>query len=55
MFENARMSILFSPMRDQITGEWIKLHKEELHDLNSPANIVGGIKWRRKRWAAHEA
>jgi hypothetical protein len=34
-FENSRISIIFIPMRDEITGEWIKICKEELNDLNS--------------------
>jgi hypothetical protein len=42
-------------MRDEVTGEWIKLYKEELNDLNSPPNIVRVIKSRRKRWVAHVA
>jgi hypothetical protein len=39
-------------MRDEVTGEWIKLYEEELNDLNSPPNIVGVNKLRRKKWAA---
>jgi hypothetical protein len=42
-------------MRDEVTGEWIKLYEEELNDLNSPPNIVGVNKSRRKKWAAHVA
>jgi hypothetical protein len=39
---------------DGVTGEWRKLHNEELHDMNSP-NIVRVIKSRRLRWTGHVA
>jgi len=55
MYDNSVLSIIFKPMRDEVIGEWIKVHKEELNDLNSPPNFVGVIKSRRKRWAAHVA
>jgi hypothetical protein len=41
--------------RDEVTGVWRKLHKEELNDLYSTHNIVRVIKWRRMRWAGHVA
>jgi len=40
------------PNRDEVTGEWRRLHKKELHDLYSP-NIVRMIKSGRMRWAEH--
>ena len=43
------------PKRDEVTGEWRKLHNEELNDLYCSPNIVRGIKWRRMRWAGHVA
>ena len=43
------------PKRDEVTGEWRKLHNEELNDLYSLPNIVPVIKSRRMRWAAHVA
>ena len=46
---------IFGPKRDGITGEWRKLHNEELNDLYSSPNIVRVIKSRRKRWAGHVA
>ena len=46
---------VFGPMRDEVTGEWRKLHKEELRDLHSLPNIVRVVKSRRMRWAGHVA
>ena len=51
MFENRVLRRIFGPKRDGITGEWIKLHNEELNDLYSSSNIVQVIKSRRMRWA----
>ena len=41
--------------RDEVTGEWRKLHNEELNDLYSLPNIVRVVKLRRMRWAGHVA
>jgi len=46
---------IFGPRRDKVTGEWRKLHKEELNDLYSSPNVVRVIKSRRMRWAGHVA
>jgi hypothetical protein len=46
---------VFGPKRDEVTGEWRKLHNEELNDLYSLLNIVRVIKSRRMRWAGHVA
>ena len=46
---------MFGPRRDEVTGEWGRLHNEELHDLYSSPNIVRVIKSRRMRWAGHVA
>jgi len=46
---------MFGPRRDEVTGEWRRLHKEELNDLYSSPNIVRVIKLRRMRWAGHVA
>jgi transcription termination factor 2 len=46
---------IFGPKRDKVTGEWRKLHNEELHDLYSLSNIVRLIKSRRMKWAGHVA
>jgi hypothetical protein len=46
---------IFGPKRDEVTGEWRKLHHEELHDLYSSPSIIRIIKSRRMRWAGHVA
>ena len=46
---------VFGPKRDEVTGEWRKLHNEELNDQYSLPNIVGMVKSRRMRWAGHVA
>jgi hypothetical protein len=43
------------PKRDEVTGEWRKLHNEELHNLYSSQNIIRQIKSRRMKWAGHVA
>jgi len=55
VFENRVLSRIFGPMRDEVKGEWIKLHNEELNDLYCSTNIVRVIKSRRMRWAGHVA
>ena len=47
--------IEFGPGRDGVTGEWKRLHNEEINDLYCSPNIVRVIKWRRMRWAGHVA
>jgi len=46
---------VFGPKRDEVTGEWRKLHNEELNDLYSLPDIVRVVKLRRMRWAGHVA
>jgi hypothetical protein len=46
---------IFGPRRDKVTGEWMRLHNEELNDLYFSPNIVRVIKSRRIRWAGHVA
>jgi hypothetical protein len=46
---------IFEPKRDEVTGEWRKLHNEELNDLNCSTNIVRVIKSRKIRWVGHVA
>ena len=55
MFENRVLRRLFVPKRDEVTGEWRKLHNEKLNDLYSLPNIVRVVKSRRMRWAGHVA
>jgi hypothetical protein len=46
---------IFGPERDEVTGEWRKLHNEEHRYLYSSPSIIGIIKSRRMRWAGHVA
>ena len=46
---------IFGPRRDEVTGEWRRLHNEELNDLYSSPNTVRMTKSRRMRWAGHVA
>jgi hypothetical protein len=55
VFENRVLRRLFGPKRDEVTGEWTKLHNEELSDLYSLPNIVRVVKSRRMRWVGHVA
>jgi hypothetical protein len=55
VFENRVLRREFEPKRDEVTGEWRKLHNEELNDLYSLPNIVWVVKSRRMRWAGHVA
>ena len=51
VFENRVLRRIFGPRRDEVTGEWRRLHNEELYDLQSSSNITWMNKWRRMRWA----
>ena len=53
VFENMVLRRIFGLKRDEATGEWRRLHNEELNDLYSSPNIVWVIKSRRMRWAGH--
>jgi hypothetical protein len=55
VFENRVLKRIFGPKRDEVTGEWRKLHNEKLHILHSSPNIIRQIKSRRTRWAGHVA
>jgi hypothetical protein len=55
VFENRVLSRIFGPKRGEVTGEWRKLHNEELNDLYCSPTIVRVIKSRRMRWVGHVA
>ena len=55
MFDNRMLRRIFGPKRDEVTGEWTKLHNEELNVLYCSPNIVRVIKSRRMRWAGNVA
>jgi hypothetical protein len=49
VFENRVLRRIFGPRKDEVTGDWRKLHNEELHNLYSSPNIIRIIKSRRMR------
>jgi hypothetical protein len=49
VFENRVLRMILGPKRDEVTGEWRKLHNEELHDFYSPPSKIRMIKTRRMR------
>jgi hypothetical protein len=51
--ENRVLRNIFGPKSDGVTGEWRRLHNDELNDLYSSTNIIRAIKSRRMRWAGH--
>jgi hypothetical protein len=55
VFENRVLRRIFGPKKNEATGEWRRLHNEELNDLYSSPNIIQVIKSRRVRWAGHVA
>jgi hypothetical protein len=55
VFENRVLRRIFGTKRDKVTGEWRRLHNEELNDLYSSLNIIQAIKSRRMRWEGHVA
>jgi hypothetical protein len=55
LFEIRVVRKIFGPKRDEVTGEWRKLHDEELHNLYSSPDIIRQIKSRRIRWAGDVA
>jgi hypothetical protein len=55
VFEDRMLRRIFGPKRDEVTGDWRKLHSEELNDLCSSTNIVRIIKLRRIGWAGYVA
>jgi hypothetical protein len=55
VFENRVLRRIFGPKRDEVTGEWRKLHNKELHNLYLSPDIIRQVKSRRMRWAGHVA
>jgi hypothetical protein len=55
VFENKVLRRIFGPRREEVTGEWRRLHNEEIIDMYCSPNIVRVIKSRRMRWAGHVA
>jgi hypothetical protein len=53
VFESRVLRKIFGPKRDEVTGEWRKLHNEELHDLYCSPTVEQVIKSRRMRWEGH--
>jgi hypothetical protein len=55
VFENRVLRRIFGSKRDEVTGEWRKLHNEELYNLYSSPDIIRQVKSRPMRWAGHVA
>jgi hypothetical protein len=55
VFENTVLRKIFGPKRDEVRGEWRRLHNEELYDLYSSPNIIRVIKSRIMGWAGNVA
>jgi hypothetical protein len=55
LFENRVLRRIFGPKRNEVTGEWRKLHNEELRDLYFSPSITRIMKSRRMRWTGHVA
>jgi hypothetical protein len=53
VFENRVTRRIYGPQRDEVTGKWKRLHKEELNDLYSSNNIIRVIEPIRMRWTGH--
>jgi hypothetical protein len=53
MFDNRVLRQIFGPRRAEVTGDWRKLHNEELHRLYSSPKIIRVIRSRRMKWAQH--
>jgi hypothetical protein len=52
VFEDRVFTRIFGTKRDEVTGEWRKLHNQELNNLYSSPNIIRVIEYRRMRWAS---
>jgi hypothetical protein len=55
MFENRVLRRIFGQKRDEVTGDWRKLHNAEVHNLYSSSNVIKMIKSRRMSWEGYVA
>jgi hypothetical protein len=55
VFENRALRGIFGPNKDEVTGEWRELHKEDLRDLHTSPSIIRIMKSRSRRWTGHVA
>jgi hypothetical protein len=55
VFENRVLMRIFGPERDEVTGDWRKLHNEELHNFDPSPNRIRMMKSRKMKWAGHVA
>jgi hypothetical protein len=55
VFENRVLRGIFGPKREEVTGQWTKLHSGEFHNLYPSPDIIRQMKSRRMRWAGHVA
>jgi hypothetical protein len=55
VFENRVLRRIFGPKKDEVVGEWRKLHIGEFHNLYQSPDIIRQIKSRKKRWATRVA
>jgi hypothetical protein len=53
VFENRVLRRIFGPKGDEVTGQWTKLNRGELHNLYSSPSIIRQIKSRRMKWMGH--
>jgi hypothetical protein len=53
VFENRVLRMIFESKKDEVAGEWRKLHNEELHDFDYSPSIIRIMKARRMKWAWH--
>jgi hypothetical protein len=55
VFENRVLKRIFRPKRDEVTGDWRKLHNEDLHNLYCSPSMIRIIKSRGMRWTGYVA
>jgi hypothetical protein len=55
VFENRVLRRIFGPKRDEVTGEWRRLHNGKIHNFYSSLDIIRRIKSRRMKWVGHVA